>query len=228
MAAQVTVLIADPARLDAFGDAVRLPGRVLRFESSDLVPAFDSIRTSQPGLVAIEGQFAETPEGRALIDRIHTLSIAGSQTRLLARLNGEWATIPLPFRSPAVVAAVPKIDVKAVGLNTRRAPRFPVVDLLQAVVEDSKAKVVDLSVLGAQVVSTPVLRPNQTIKVALPDQDETLRVTANICWAWFEQPEDATEPFYRAGMEFTEAGRQALEEYCRRYCAEDPLRPHRH
>ena len=76
-------------------------------------------------------------------------------------------------------------------------------------------------------VSTPVLRPNQTIKVALPDTPESLLVTAHVCWALFEQPEDAPEPYYRAGMEFTEAAQQALEDYCRRHCAEDPLRPRR-
>jgi len=228
MASDVTVLIADPTRMAAFRQGVRLPGRVLRFVSSNLVLAFDSIKTNQPGLVAIDGKFAETPEGRALIDRIHQLSIAGSQTRLVARLNGEWATIPLPFRAAATgAAAAPKIDAKAVGLNTRRAPRFPMLDPLQAVVENRKASLVNLSVLGAQVVSTPVLRPNQTIKVALPDTPESLLVTAHVCWALFEQPEDAPEPYYRAGMEFTEAAQQALEDYCRRHCAEDPLRPRR-
>jgi hypothetical protein len=225
MSTEVSVLIADPARMAAFRDGVRLPGRVLRFASSNLAVAFDSIKTNQPGLVAIDGQFAETPEGRALIDRIDKLSIAGSQTRLVSRVNGEWATTPLASRPGAggAAAAAPKIDVKAVGLNTRRAPRFLVLDPLEAVVENSQASLVDLSVLGAQVMSTPALHPNQKIKVALPDNDETLRVTAHICWAVFEKPTYAPEPYYRAGMEFTEAAKQTLEDYCRRHCAEDPL-----
>ena len=73
MSAEVTILIADQARMASFRDAVRLPGRVMRFWSNDLVQAFDSIKTNQPGLVAIDGQFANTPEGRALIDRIDKL-----------------------------------------------------------------------------------------------------------------------------------------------------------
>jgi PilZ domain-containing protein len=229
MSAEITVLIADPTRITALRDEVRLPGRVLPFASSNLVVAFDSIRTHQPGLVAIDGQFAATLEGQALIDRIDELSIAGSQTQLVARVNAEWATVPLPSHPPAAGAAPMKIDVKAVGLNTRRTPRFHVIDPRQAVVENGKASLVDLSVLGAQVISTPVLRPNQTITIALPDHHETLRVAAQICWAFFEErPEDRPAPYYRAGMEFTEAGRQGLDDYCRRHCAEDPLPLHPH
>jgi PilZ domain-containing protein len=230
MSANVTVLIADPERLATVRDLAPLEGRVMSFVSSDLVLAFDSIKTNHPGLVAIDGEFAETDEGRALIDRIDKLSIEGSQTRIVARLNGEWATIPLPsYPGSAGAAAAPKVDVKAVGLNTRRTPRFPLAHPLQAVVDHSKARLVDLSVLGAQVISTPVLRPHHTIHVALPDVDEPLRVTADICWAVFEErPEDEPEPYYRAGMEFTETARPALEEYCRRYCAQDPLPLRRH
>ena len=217
MANEVAVLIADPPRMAAFRDELRLAGRVLRFSSSNLASVFESIRANQPSLVAIDALFVETAAGKAFVDRVEKLAIPSSEIHLVARENGAWKTRPLSGYAPA-----PAIDVKSAGLNTRRAPRFLVLDPLQAAVDSSQASLIDLSVLGAQVMSAPVLKPNQKIKIALPDDSETLRVTASIKWSLFEKPKHAMEPYYRAGIEFTDAS-PALEDYCRRHCSEDPL-----
>ena len=108
--------------------------------------------------------------------------------------------------------------------STRRAPRFLVRDALNAVVESGSASLVDISVLGAQIVSQPALRPNQKIKIALPDmEEETLHVTALVAWSTFEMPTLAAKVHYRAGIEFTGAAPQALEDYRRRHCADEPI-----
>ncbi len=96
-------------------------------------------------------------------------------------------------------------------------------DLVNAVVENGSARLVDISVLGAQVMSQPLLRPNQTIKIVLPDSGETLQVTARVAWSAFEKPQTASDAYYRAGIAFTDAAQQVLENYRRRYCADDPL-----
>jgi hypothetical protein len=206
----------------AFRAELRLPGRVLHFVTTNLSAAFDTIRSHQPGLIAIDGEFAETLAGRTLIDRVDKLSIAGSRTQLVTRVKGAWTTTSLASAT-ADAAPATATKVKTVGKSTRRAPRFLVIDPLQAAVESSKANLVDLSVLGAQVVSTPALRPNQMIKIALPDADDTLLATAHVVWAYFEKPAGAQAPQYRVGLEFTQAASEALEDYCHRHCAEDPL-----
>jgi hypothetical protein len=53
-----------------------------------------------------------------------------------------------------------------------------VVDTLQAIVDGKTTRLVDVSVLGAQVTSEPVLKPNQRIKIALPDRQAPLRRSA--------------------------------------------------
>jgi PilZ domain-containing protein len=204
--------------MSALRDGLRLSGRVLRFASTTLATAFESVRSNQPGLVALDAMFAETLEGRAFIDRVDKLAIPGSDIRLVAKVGAAWATTPLVRAGKAA-----PLDVKAAGLNTRRAPRFLVLDPLKAVVESTNADLVDLSVLGAQVVSTPVLRPNQKIRVALPDGEGTLRVSAHVAWSLYEKPRHATDAYYRAGMEFTDAAKEALEDFCHRHCWEDPL-----
>jgi len=214
---ELTVLVADAQRMSVFRDGLRLDGRVLRFMTNNLATALESIRTNSPGLVAVDAAFAGTPEGRAFLDRVVKLALPSSSVQLVRQLHGVWSTAPLA----AAPAAVKAPDAKAVGLNTRRAPRFLVLETLQAVVESSKASLVDLSVLGAQVVSEPVLRPNQKIKLALPDAGGTMRVTAHVAWSVCET--HTKDPHYRAGLEFTDAGKQALDDYCRRHCAENRL-----
>jgi len=213
---QLTVLVADPQRMPALRDGLRLDGRVLRFMSTNLATALESIRTNTPGVVAVDEAFAETAPGRAFLDRVATLPIPASSVRLVRQVNGAWSTTPLAGAPP------PAADAYAARLDTRRAPRFLVMSTVQAVVESSMASLIDLSVLGAQVLSEPVLRPNQKIKVALPDESGTMRVTAHIAWSMYERPTHAIDPYYRAGLEFTDAAQQALEDYCRRHCNGDP------
>jgi len=99
-------------------------------------------------------------------------------------------------------------------ISTRRAPRFHVPDPLKVVIEGGEAALVDISTMGAQVISGPVLRPNQTVTVALPDSD---RMTAQIAWSMLQQSPQRPEAHFRAGLEFTEAAGKALEELCRRF-----------
>jgi hypothetical protein len=218
MANDLTVLVADPPRMASFRDELRLEGRVLRFSSSNLASVFESVRANQPAIIAVDALFVATPAGKAFIDRVEHLAIPGLEIHLVLRQNGAWTTRAMA-EPPA---PAPPIDVKGTGLNTRRAPRFLVLDPLQAGVNQREAGLIDLSVLGAQVLSEPALRPNQTIKISLPDAGETLRVNANIKWSLFEKPKYAADAYYRAGVEFTEVT-PALEDYCRRHCAEDPL-----
>jgi hypothetical protein len=213
----VTIVVADPRRVETLRHGLQFPGRVLCLSTGNLPSAFESIRAHQPGLVVIDALFSPTPEGHAFINRVKSLSIAQCEVRLLELVNGAWAATPIR-PEPAPVIEAQKSD-----LNTRRAPRFLVLDTLPAVVEGRATNLVDISVLGAQVVSEPVLRPNQRIKVGLPDAEDMLRLTAHVAWSLFEKPKQATKPYYRVGMEFDNATGQLLEGYCRRHCFGDPL-----
>jgi hypothetical protein len=95
-------------------------------------------------------------------------------------------------------------------------------DAVNAAVEGGQATLVNISVLGAQLVSVPVLRPGQTVKIALPDANDLLRLTANVAWSTFQQTAQGTA-VYRAGVAFTDAAKETLDDYCRRYGSENPL-----
>jgi hypothetical protein len=150
---------------------------------------------------------------------------------LIVRADGGWRTTPLeppPDAGGAISVASAKPTRPAIVpasmplTNTRRAPRFPMMDAIEAAVEGAHASLINISVLGAQVVSLPVLRPGQTVKVALPDAHDTLRLTAHVAWSIFEQNKQGIA-VYRAGMSFTDAGQGLLEEFCRNHGGEHPL-----
>jgi hypothetical protein len=252
MPSDVSIVVADASRLAAIREGVSLPGRsrMMPFASTALPSVFASIQAYRPRAIAIDAIFAETPAGAAFIDQVDRLTRGGSSILLIVEHDGQWITMPHGSsrgrtQTPrvAVTASEPRIvtpSMKAVAavsniaavtphsapVNTRRAPRFLVRDRLEVIVESGHASLVDMSVLGAQIVSVPALRPRQKIKVDLTDTDETLSVVANVAWSTFEKPQLKADPHYRVGLEFTDAAQQALEQYRQRHCADQPI-PHR-
>jgi PilZ domain len=233
----ITVVIATAARMPLIQGASLFSGRVIRFTDNRRSAAFDSIQLNHPRLVAIEAHFAQTAPGQAFVERVEKLGVRGSTIQLIVQTNGRWMATPYgghteaaepgapkaADRNAAVAAAPATVAAPAKGANTRRAKRFKVLETLDAVVENRQANLVNISILGAQVVSQPTLRPNDTVKIALPDGDETVRLSAHVAWSVFEQSRMGSETYYRAGMEFTDAAREILEDYCRRHCEEMPL-----
>jgi len=248
MPSDVSVVVADACRIASVRDALRLPGRMMHFSSGSLASAIESIKTYQPRMVAIDALFAQTASGAAFVDRIDALPAGGTTIRLIVQLEGRWVTTPrnngalAAAAQPAVVAPPPPplvappqqmvapvslpaaVSAQIAVVNTRRAPRFLVRNPLEAVVESGRASLIDLSCLGAQILSQPTLRPNQKIKIGLPDTDDVLNLVGQVAWSTFEMAPSASQPHYRAGVEFTDAAKQALDEYRKRHCADQPIK----
>jgi hypothetical protein len=248
MSSEISIVVADVSRMSAIRERVHLPGRVTHFTSGNLAAAMENIRAHRPKVVAIDALFAQTPSGAAFADRVDALAIAGSTIRLIAQHEGRWVTTPrdgfvmvsgsrpvlaaapqpaVVLPSPLAVAAVSKSAAVAPATaavnNTRRAPRFLVRSPVDALVDSGRGSLVDISVLGAQIVSQPALRPSQKIKIGLPDTSDMLHVAAHVAWCTFEKPQSDVEARYRAGLEFTSAAQEALEDYRRRHCADEPI-----
>lgn len=237
MASDITVVVADESRMAAIRSGLAISGRVVCFPTNKVAAAWESIQLNHPKLIAVEALFGETPQGRTFMERVEGLEIRGSAIQLIVRGNGNWATTPYIGQSPAVEAttrnaagtdgAMPIIQtaiaVPKASANTRRAQRFQVLDPLTAIVEGADVAVVNLSVIGAQVVTQSILRPAQTVKIELPNSEEALQLIAAVAWSTLEQAKPSLEVYYRAGMEFTNAATRTLEEYCRQHCVGEPL-----
>ena len=200
-----TVLIASPDFLPALKERKDL-GETVAFADTDALKALDLITRQRPKIVALERDFAATSRGTALINRIKAdPSLTGCEIRIISHDNGDGGTAPA-----AVVEAAPAPPVVSAPLDqtgTRRAPRFNIAEGYEVQVDNKPATLVNLSLVGAQVISPTILKPNQRVRFILADKPKPVRIGSVIAWASFELPKG--NPRYRAGVEFLD-GDQAL------------------
>jgi hypothetical protein len=86
---------------------------------------------------------------------------------------------------------------------------------VNVLLDGNEAQLIDLSTLGAQVVSPTILKPNQRVRVAFAEDGGAIRVNAVVAWALFEIPGGKAR--YRAGLEFADPDARALEAICARH-----------
>lgn len=126
-----------------------------------------------------------------------------------------------PLEAPAVEPPSPKVDIVEEPRpldwhGTRRAPRVRARPGVEIQLDGNLVAVVDMSTLGAQVLSQSMLRPDQRVRVTIPRDNGSLRFRASIAWARFELPKRKGDPgpHYRVGIEFLDAEPGALGEFC--------------
>jgi hypothetical protein len=230
------LIIAAENLMPALRDRVKVEGEILTYPDTEPIQALQTIMEQQPNLVILERLFAATPRGAALINRIksdpqlaHTevrvMSHTGDYTRQVVKPTatkaspaaGSNAASATPATSPASQSTGSSVATeeapKALDWHgTRRAPRFRVRAGVELQLDGNPAAVVDLSTVGAQVISPTVLRPNQKVRIALPNDDFLLRFRGAVAWAKFELPKTPSKaPQYRAGVEFTDGDAAAID-----------------
>lgn len=183
----------------------------LAFADTDALRALEAITRQRPQVIALERTFAATSRGAALVNRIKAdPSLSACEVRVVAHDEAAAAESAAVEAAPVAVGeAVPVAPLDQRG--TRRAPRFKVVDGVEVLVDGNPAVLVDLSVVGAQVVSPTILKPNQRVRISLPDALRPVRFGAGIAWAAFEMPKTGVR--YRAGIEFFDADPTGVERF---------------
>ena len=213
-------------------------GELLPFADTEPIQALQAILEHRPRLIVLERLFAATPRGAALINRIKTdpqlataevrvMSHTGDYMRQLAKPGAPAppdasvisAVSASPARSAVVPAPTEEVPRQLDWRGTRRAPRHRLRSGVEIQLDGNPAQVVDLSSVGAQVLSMTILRPNQRVRVSIPSDDFVMRFRGTIAWAKFELPKPTEPPRYRAGVEFADADVMAMNEFCARHKA---------
>ena len=229
------LIIAAQNLMPALREHVKVEGDVVTFADTQPIQALQTIMEQRPGLVVLERLFAATPRGAALINRIKSdpqlshaevrvMSHTGDYTRQVVKPSTGKAA---PAGQPAATATAPQTSGSPVATEdgpkaldwhgTRRAPRFRVRAGVELHLDGNPAAVLDLSTVGAQVISPTVLRPNQKVRITIPVDDLTMRFRGAIAWAKFELPKAPVKsPRYRAGVEFSDADAKAIDKFCSR------------
>lgn len=222
-----SVLIGAADVLGALKDrASELAGELLAFTDADALIALEVITKRRPRVVALERVFAATPRGTALINRIkaepaleeveiRVISHDSDYTRVLPRAAAGGGSGGGSGASPAAVSA-PATPAALDQRGTRRAPRHRIAGKVEVLVDGNIATLVDLSTIGAQVVSPTILKPNQRVRMALNDDLGNVRFNAAVAWASFEIPPNSG-PRYRAGLAFVDADGSAVDAFCARH-----------
>ncbi len=212
-----TVLIAPAEHLQALMEREDLSG-AQAFSAQEALRALEVITRKRPDVVALERAFSATTRGAALINRIKAdPKLSTCEIRIVAH-DSEGSRVPASAPVPvadgsAVAVAAPAPAVAPLDQRgTRRAPRVRIVEGVDVVIDGNVATLVDLSVIGAQVVSSTILKPNQRIRVSMGEANKPLRFSAGVAWASYELAK--TGPRYRAGLEFFEADADAVQQFC--------------
>ena len=123
------------------------------------------------------------------IERNFAASLAGQA--LIKRIRGD--------------AKLRGCEIATVGV--RRAQRHKVSEMVEIVIDEHPANLLDISATGALVVSPSSLKPRQRIRVILRTGERPL--TAIVVWVHFELPHEG--PRYRAGIEFVASAGEMVE-----------------
>lgn len=219
------ILISTADVLPALRERVQAGPDALAFVDTEPLQALQAITTHRPTLVVLERLFAATPRGAALINRIKAdPSLAGVEVRVVSH-NGDYvrtvARPPAPTAGssapPAPASPQPEAEARPLDWRgTRRAPRVRVRPGVEIQIDGNPARVVDLSVIGAQVLSPKALRPDQKVRIAVVDDREVVRFRATVVWARFELAKPPAPPHYRVGLEFADADPAWLEGFCQK------------
>jgi CheY-like chemotaxis protein len=220
------VVIAASNLMPALRERLADAGELLTFADTEPIQALQAMLEHRPDLIVLERLFAATPRGAALINRIKTdPQLAHAEVRVMSHTGDYTRQVSKPASAaPAggpggtgtsgasVATEAPPKSLDWHG--TRRAPRFRVRGGVEMQLDGNPATVVDLSTVGAQVFSSTILRPNQKLRVSIPNDDFVMRFRGAVAWAKFELPNPTAPPRYRAGVEFIDADATAVDDFC--------------
>jgi PilZ domain-containing protein len=96
---------------------------------------------------------------------------------------------------------------------TRRATRHAFHDDVTVEIDGVEVMVVDLSIIGAQLVAMSTLKPNRVVSLVLPREGRPITCTGKIVWARLEPDAESGALRYRAGVFFTNVDETAVEEF---------------
>lgn len=222
-AVPATVLIASADHLSVLQERDDLR-EAIAFADTDALQALDAITRQRPEVVAFDREFAATSRGAALIERIAAdPALAACDIKVVAHdsgialvsakpaAEGTAATLSASAADLVIFEAVPPVVAPLDQRGTRRAPRFKIVDGVNVQVDGNTASLVDLSMVGAHVLSPTILKPNRHVRFALADPTQLMRCRAVVVWATFEIPKGIAR--YRAGLELFDADQAAVTRF---------------
>ena len=208
------VVISHPDHTAALQQRFQADPAVVVFADSDSLQALDTILAGRPKIVALNTTFAKTARGASLVARLKgDADLTGVDVRVLIE---DEHKVPLSLSHPAPSSEKMLIETsRPLGrAGTRAALRY-LMDRRAILVNGERAHLIDLSVTGAQVLVPTRMRPDEPVRLLLPEDAGEVRCPGNVVWS-VAVPSAGTIR-YRAGVKFTNPNSKALEDYYARF-----------
>ena len=203
------MVIGPAGTLPALTQKTASLGEVLAFPDVDARKALETIAQRKPPVFVLERLFAATPRGAALINRVKAdPALVDTEIRVIAH-DSDYSRV-----SPRKAPEAQPLDQR----GTRRAPRSKIEPKGLASVDTVKATLIDLSTIGAQLMTSLQLKPGQNVRMTLDDKMGSVRFIAAVMWASFEMTPTGVSR-YRAGLEFTDADASEVDAFIGRHKA---------
>ena len=227
--------LADQGELLTFADTEPIQALQTILEQHPRLIVLERLFAATPRGAALINRIKTDPQVSQA--EIRVMSHTGDYTRVVSRGTGTAAepaveTAPAPPPPNTAVGTIDPDEEAATAdpqaaaddpaqqldwRGTRRAPRFRIREGVEIQLDGNPASLIDLSVMGAQVLSATLLRPNQRVRVSVPTDDFVMRFRGAVAWAKFELPRPAEPPRYRAGIEFSDADTAAMDDFCEKH-----------
>lgn len=199
MSSQI-VLIGPSDALPSLQERLDPSADVQTFTESEALEALDHIIRTRPVVVVMHDEFADSSRGQALINRIKDdAALRDVEVRVMARNAAQNRVAVKRGSHGGAAVAVDEPPKPLDQKGTRRAPRIRIKDGVEVAVDGNPAALVDLSAVGAQVVSPTVLKPNQRVRVMM--ENGKVKCAGAVAWAAFEMPKGMPTR-YRAGIDW--------------------------
>ena len=148
--------------------------------------------------------------------------------RKIAEMLIKHAALRLTTKSqtsprPAGVSAAHAVETHHPAVQyspARQARRLKMREGIEVVLDGSSSSLVDLSSIGAQILSPLALRPNRVVKLTLRGGESALAGKVRVMWARFE-PQGPVAAQYRVGVKFTDVERNAVDDFMAKHGIED-------
>jgi hypothetical protein len=138
------------------------------------------------------------------VDRLDRKRFEHSKPKPGPQPSTQAETVSKDRTEPYPAAPVP-LDLT----GTRRAPRFTIQDNVNVEIDGNAATLVNLSLVGAQVLSATIIRPNQRVRFVFTDERSAARIRGVVASVSVELSKGV--PHYRAGIEFLNGDQAAVQ-----------------
>lgn len=171
---------------------------VVVFDASEGIPPLNVVSAKAQMMLLVDRTFGALPAGNEFVERFRETNATAEIRVITETASGTPTLLEQAISGPAHVA-LRATSLPLRQMPARRAPRIRMPDDAEVVVAGKAARLVDVSPLGAQVLSENVLKPGEHLWVRLSDEP---RRQAVVVWSNFEFLPNSRDARYRAGLEF--------------------------